>query len=128
VDNITDLKRCIYGRANSTNPHLMLSADHLYLKVLTNVLMRLQQPSPNSLLQPLASFLDSRIHTLSLLLDLFRVEEIAKLEETVEMLFYELSAVMTHLIFLSETSFYELIAASFLDSSQLSKPAVFEFF
>lgn len=44
------------------------------------------------------------------------------------MFFYELSLMMSHLVFLAETSLYELIATSFLDSTLINKPAVFEFF
>jgi hypothetical protein len=41
MDNISDLKRHIYCSKDHKNPHLMFSADHIYLKALLNFLMRL---------------------------------------------------------------------------------------
>lgn len=43
------------------------------------------------------------------------------------MYFYEFASVATHLIYLSETSIYELIATCSLDPGRISKSAAFEF-
>lgn len=78
MDNITDLKRNIYSRSNSSLSTLILSADHIYLKSLLHILIRLHQPSPDSLVQPLINYVQSRQRALSVLLELFLQEEIGK--------------------------------------------------
>lgn len=71
MDNIIELKRLIYCNVRCKNRYLVFSADHIYLKILFYFLMRLQ-PTVYIALEPLSSYIDSRMRALDILLELFK--------------------------------------------------------
>ena len=60
-------------------------------------------------------------------MDLYEQEEIAKLEETIGTIVFEVSSIVNYFIFLSETDLYELIIQDFLKYGS-NKRGLFDLF
>lgn len=71
MDNIADLKRMVYCDDKVKNSHLIFSADHIYLKVLFYLLMRLQ-PNVYDISEPLSSYITARVRSIDILLEMWQ--------------------------------------------------------
>lgn len=71
MDNATDLKRLIYCDNKVKNNHLIFSADHIYLKILFFLLMRLQDRNYD-ISEPLSSYITARVRSIDILLEMWK--------------------------------------------------------
>jgi hypothetical protein len=71
MDNVADLKRVIYCDNKLKSNHLIFSADHIYLKILFYLLMRLQTRNYD-ISEPLSSYITARVRSIDILLAMWK--------------------------------------------------------